>query len=50
MKTQRFAIAFTLINLALLTFLVAQSRKAEAQNVTPMLRGCGLEIVYGHPH
>ena len=45
MKTQRFAIALTLINLALLTFLVAKNRKAEAQNVTPMLRSRGLEIV-----
>ena len=45
MKTQRFAIALTLINLALLTFLIAQSRKAEAQNAAPMLRGRGLEIV-----
>ncbi len=45
MKTQRFAIALTLINLALLTFLVAQNRKAEAQNVAPVLRGRALEIV-----
>ena len=47
MKIQRFAIAVTLINLALLTFLVAQNRKVEAQKVTPMLRGHGLEIVEG---
>jgi len=45
MKTQRFAIALTLINLALLTFLVTQNPKAEAQNVAPVLRGRALEIV-----
>jgi hypothetical protein len=47
MKIQRFAIAVTLINLALLTFLIAQNRKVEAQTVTPMLRGRGLETVDG---
>ncbi len=45
MKIQRFALAFTLINLALLTFLVALNRKVEAQNVTPRLRHRGLETV-----
>jgi hypothetical protein len=47
MKIQRFAIALTFVNLALLTFLVAQSRKAVAQNAAHMLRGRGLEIVDG---
>ncbi len=47
MKIQRFTIALTLLNLTLLIFLVAQSRKAEAQNAAPMLRGRGLEIVDG---
>ncbi len=47
MKMQRFAIALTLVNLVLLTFLVAQNRSAEAQNAAPMLRGRGLEIVDG---
>ena len=45
MKIQRLAIALTLINLALLMFLVAQSRPVEAQNVAPVLRGRALEIV-----
>ncbi|MGH9936133.1 MAG: hypothetical protein ACREAM_07805 [Blastocatellia bacterium] len=46
MKVQRFAIALTLINLALLMFLLAQNRSAEAQNnVAPVLRGRALEIV-----
>jgi len=45
MKIQRFAIALTLLNLALLIFLVVQNRKAEAQNVAPVLRGRELEIV-----
>ena len=47
MKIQRFAIALTLINLALLTLLVAQHHSAEAQNVAPVLRGRALEIVDG---
>lgn len=45
MKIQRFALALTLLNLALLIFLVVQNRKAEAQNVAPALRGRELEIV-----
>ncbi|MGH9837173.1 MAG: hypothetical protein ACREEM_00135 [Blastocatellia bacterium] len=45
MKIQRFAIALTLINLALLTFLVIQNRPAEAQEVAPVIRGRALEIV-----
>ena len=45
MKLQRFALSLTLLNLALLLFLVTESRKAEAQNVAPVLRGRGLEIV-----
>ena len=47
MKTQRFAVALTLINLALMAFLVAQNRPAEAQNAAPVLRGRALEIVDG---
>lgn len=47
MKIQRFAIAVTLINLALLTFLIAQNRKVEAQTGPPMLRGRGLGTVDG---
>ncbi|MGH7601011.1 MAG: hypothetical protein ACREOI_32025 [bacterium] len=45
MKTQRFAIALTLINLALLILLLAQNLSAEAQDVAPVLRGRALEIV-----
>lgn len=45
MKTQRFAIALTLINLALLILLLVQNLSAEAQNVAPVLRGRALEIV-----
>ena len=47
MKPQRFAIALTLLNLAVLILLVAQNRSAEAQNVAPVLRGRALEIVDG---
>ena len=45
MKTQRVAICLTVINLGLLVFLLAQIRYADAQNVAPVLRGRGLEIV-----
>ena len=45
MKTQRVAIGLTLVNLGLLIFLVAQLGNAGAQNVAPVLRGRGLEIV-----
>jgi len=45
MKIQRFAIALTLLNLALLIFLVVQNQRAEAQNVGPVLRGRELQIV-----
>lgn len=45
MKIQRFAIALTLLNLALLIFLVAQGRRVEAQSVATVLRGRALEIV-----
>jgi len=45
MKTQRFAMALTLINLALLILLLAKNLSAEAQNVAPVLRGRALEIV-----
>jgi hypothetical protein len=44
-KTQKIASALTLINLTLLVFLVVQNRKAEADNVAPVLRGRELEIV-----
>lgn len=54
MKTQRFAIALTIINFALMVFLLAQFRRAAAetsqqaapsQAVAPVLRGRALEIV-----
>jgi hypothetical protein len=48
MKTQRFAIALTLINFALLILLVVQNLSAEAQNEAPVLRGRALEIVDGN--
>jgi hypothetical protein len=48
MKTQKIAIALTLINLVLMIFLLAQMRPGFAQqqqNVSQVLRGRGLEIV-----
>ena len=45
MKTQRLAIALTMMNLVLLVFLLAQIRPATAQGVAPVLRGNALEIV-----
>src|SRR5262249_30956157 len=46
MKTQRFAIALTVLNLVLLAFLLTRGYRAEAQQgITPVLRGQALEIV-----
>lgn len=51
MKIQRIAIALTIINLALTVFLLAQMRRATAEEiassdqVAPVLRGRALEIV-----
>ncbi len=45
MKTQRLAIALTIVNLVLLIFLLAQMRRAGAREVAPVLRGRALEIV-----
>ena len=45
MKIQRFAIGLTVINLALLVFLVAQMYGAGARDVAPVLRGRALQIV-----
>jgi len=45
MKTQRLAIALTVINMVLLTFLLAQSYRAQAEDVAPLLRGRALQIV-----
>lgn len=45
MKIQRIAIALTVINLGLTVFLLAQLRRANAEEVAPLLRGRALEIV-----
>ena len=45
MKTQRLALALTVVNLVLLIALLAQLRRADAQAVAPVLRGRALEIV-----
>jgi hypothetical protein len=48
MKMQAIAVALTLVNLAIMTFLLTQMRPALAQprqNVAPVLRGRALEIV-----
>lgn len=45
MKTQRIAIVVTIINLALTIFLLSQFRRAQADQITPVLRGRALEIV-----
>lgn len=45
MKTERLAIGLTVVNLLLLIFLLAQFRRAGAQDVAPVLRGRALEIV-----
>jgi hypothetical protein len=45
MKTQRLAVALTVVNLVLLISLLAQLSRADAQGVAPVLRGRALEIV-----
>jgi len=45
MKLQRLLTALTIINLGLLVFVLAQSRRASAQDVAPVLRARALEIV-----
>jgi hypothetical protein len=45
MKIQRLLIVLTLVNLALLSFTLAQIRPAVAEGVPPVLRGRALEIV-----
>ena len=46
MKTQRFLIALTLVNLGLMLWIVlSQSQPALATTASPILRGSGLEIV-----
>jgi hypothetical protein len=48
MKTQRLAIALTVVNLIILIVLLAQIRPATADGVAPVLRGRQLEIVDDH--
>ena len=45
MKTQRWLVVLTLVNLVVLTFTLAAMRPAGAQGTTPVLRGRSLEIV-----
>ncbi len=45
MKTQRIALFLTIINLFLMVFLLAQFRRAQADDIVPVLRGRALEIV-----
>ena len=45
MKMQRIAIALTVVNLGLLIFLLAQTHRAGASEVAPVLKGRGLQIV-----
>jgi hypothetical protein len=45
MRTQRLLILLTLVNLALLTFSLAQVHPAAAESARPVLRGRALEIV-----
>jgi hypothetical protein len=48
MTMQRLSIVLTLLNLALLMFTLAQMHPAGAQDIAPMLRGRGLQIVDDH--
>jgi hypothetical protein len=48
MKTHRFLIVLTVVNLVLLALSLIQSRSVAAQGVAPVLRGRALEIVDDH--
>ena len=48
MNIQRVLIALSAINAAMLIYSLARPRLAEAQNVTPVLRGRAFEIVDEH--
>ncbi len=48
MKTQRLAMALTVVNLVILMFILAYLRPATANEVAPVLRGRALEIVDDH--
>jgi hypothetical protein len=45
MKTQRLAIALTVLNLVILTFILLRAKAAASTEVAPVLRGRALEIV-----
>jgi hypothetical protein len=45
MKTQRLAIALTVLNLVILTFVLLRAKTAASTEVAPVLRGRALEIV-----
>jgi len=45
MRTQRFLIGLTIVNLGLLIFLVSQLYRVNAREAAPVLRGRALQIV-----
>ncbi len=45
MKTQRFAIGLTVLNLVILLFALPRANSAPSSEIAPVLRGRGLEIV-----
>jgi hypothetical protein len=45
MKTQRFAVALTVLNLVILTFALLHAKSAVSADIAPVLRGRALEIV-----
>ena len=50
MKPQRLLIVLTLVNLAMLIFLVNEIRPLQADTAPPVLRGRALELVDDHGH
>jgi len=48
MKTQRVAIALTMLNLVILMFVLLRANSAPSAEVAPVLRGRALEIVDDH--
>jgi hypothetical protein len=45
MKTQRFVVVITVLNILLLLFTLSQKRAVAAEGIAPVLRGRALEIV-----
>lgn len=50
MRWQRFAVILTVLNFVMLLWVWTQVRPGSAEDVAPVLRGCGLEMVDEQGH